>query len=57
LIVLGGLVVYTMTRPPATEVGTFEECAQAGYPVRETQPRICTTTQGKVFKESSATPE
>lgn len=53
LLVAGGAFAYTVMRPATTEVSTFQECAQAGYPVRETAPRVCTTPQGESFEEPS----
>lgn len=53
LLVAGGAFAYAMMRPVTTEVSTFQECAQAGYPVRETAPRVCTTPHGESFKESN----
>lgn len=34
---------------PAVEISSFEECAQAGYPIMETYPEQCRTSDGKTF--------
>ncbi|MFZ3012001.1 MAG: hypothetical protein WA060_03360 [Minisyncoccia bacterium] len=36
-----------------TIVTNFEECARAGFPVREGTPRECTAENGLVYKEEA----
>lgn len=36
---------------PVAEIGSFEECISAGYPVMESYPRQCRTDDGKNFTE------
>ncbi len=36
---------------PTSVVNSFEECAEAGYPVMESYPRQCRTDDGKTFTE------
>lgn len=49
LIITSGTFVYTLVQPATTEVDTFDECVKAGYPVRGSDPRECTTFEGEVF--------
>lgn len=35
----------------STEITTFQECVDAGYPVQESYPRQCTTPDGDRFTE------
>lgn len=51
LILSGGAFVYATMQPAVTEVDSFEECKEAGYPVRESNPRVCTTFEGDSFTE------
>lgn len=39
---------------PAEAVGSFEECAAAGYPVMESHPRRCAVPGGPTFAEELA---
>lgn len=36
-------------------ITSFEECAEAGYPVMESYPRQCRTAEGKLFVETIPT--
>jgi hypothetical protein len=36
-----------------TIVTNFEECARAGFPVREGTPRECTTPNGSIYREET----
>ncbi len=36
---------------PSPDISSFEECAQAGYPVMESYPRKCQTPDGQIFVE------
>ncbi len=38
-------------KPSQKTITSFEECADAGYPVMESHPRQCKTPDGKVFVE------
>lgn len=53
LIIISGLFIYTMAKPAITEVDTFNECAEAGYPVSNSEPRKCTTYEGEIFTEQT----
>ena len=35
----------------AKNINTFEECANAGYPIAESYPRQCRTPEGRLFVE------
>ena len=37
------------------EIGSFKECAEAGYPIMESFPRRCRTEDGRVFTEGEDT--
>lgn len=41
----------TFFQKSTKEINSFEECAQAGYPVGESYPRQCWTPDGKHFVE------
>ncbi len=54
LIVIGiaGFIMFAARRAPATSViTTFGECVRAGFPVQESDPRVCRTPDGKSFEE------
>lgn len=43
--------IISPTPKPAEEINSFEKCVQAGYPVAESYPRQCRTSDGKSFVE------
>lgn len=51
IVLSAGVVVWLNLQPPRVEVQSFEECAQAGYPVMESYPRQCKAPDGKTFVE------
>ncbi|HUV81024.1 MAG TPA: GerMN domain-containing protein [Patescibacteria group bacterium] len=55
IIVLGGAALYFIEFKPAEEpisgIDSFEECANADYPVLESYPRQCKTPDGRTFAE------
>lgn len=65
LLVIAGLGiagVYIATRPAAEEpaapvVLSFEDCANAGYPIMESYPRQCATPDGRTYAEELPAPE
>lgn len=50
-----GIVMLLRSKSPVQqlekEVTTFQECKQAGYPLKESYPRTCQTPGGKIFTE------
>lgn len=50
-----GIVGLVLTLNPARSavVNSFEECAEAGYPVMESHPRQCRTPDGRLFIETT----
>jgi len=48
VVILGVLFSSTIG---IRRVGSFEECAAAGYPVMESYPRQCKTPDGRIFVE------
>ena len=59
LAVLGYFVYQSLKSPaeePSTFVSNFKECALAGFPVSEGDPRECRTTNGSIYKEETTTP-
>lgn len=48
---IGGLFV-TVTPLQSAVIISFEECAEAGYPVMESYPRQCITPDGRRFVET-----
>jgi hypothetical protein len=38
-------------------INSFNDCAAAGYPVSESQPRQCRTPDGRLFTETLTTPD
>ena len=56
ILVLVGTVVYFLVNNQIIvidkeKISNFEECAAAGYPVMESYPRQCRTSDGKLFVE------
>lgn len=62
LVILGilGYFMYQSLKSteetPNTYVSNFRECALAGFPVTEGNPRECRTPNGLVYKEETTTP-
>lgn len=40
---------HTMQQKKALSIGSFEECALAGYPIMESYPERCATPDGRSF--------
>jgi hypothetical protein len=56
LAILGYFVYQSLKSPaeePSTFVSNFKECALAGFPVSEGNPRECRTTNGSTYKEET----
>jgi hypothetical protein len=57
IIIILGVILYFVTQrkietsPIVSNVSTFEECKAAGYPVQESYPERCTTSDSKVFTQ------
>jgi hypothetical protein len=54
VIVVGIVVYFTAFKPgevPTPSINSFEECVSAGYPVLESYPRQCKTSDGETFTE------
>lgn len=52
MVVLGAGLYWNQGRGDSvTLVNSFEECANAGYPVGESYPRQCWTPEGQNFVE------
>jgi len=53
LVAGGGVVIWTVVNTPADSeaITSFEECTAAGYPVMESYPRQCKTSDGRTFVE------
>ena len=48
-LVAAAFFIGTMRKELPVQITNFEECAKAGYPVRQGYTEQCTTPQGKVF--------
>lgn len=46
-----GLLAGEPEETPRVVVSDFTECAEAGYPVQESYPRVCRTPEGQSFTE------
>jgi hypothetical protein len=46
-----GFLVFRSEKFQPPTITTFEQCAQAGYPITEKYPRECRTPDGKLFIE------
>ncbi|OGI66256.1 hypothetical protein A3A95_02025 [Candidatus Nomurabacteria bacterium RIFCSPLOWO2_01_FULL_39_18] len=60
VIILAGIAGYLIInrQPPpetTTVIGSFEDCAKAGYPVGESYPRQCSAPDGSTFIEELTT--
>lgn len=55
LLSLAALLVGACS-PSAAVITSFEECANAGYPVQESHPRRCTVPDGVTFTEEIDVP-
>jgi len=51
LILLAGFVYFAREQQSLLLVGSFEACAEHGYPIMESYPRQCKTPDGKTFIE------
>lgn len=54
LFIIGivGAIMFTQRKAPKSQViMTFGECVRAGFPVQESDPRVCRTPDGKSFEE------
>jgi hypothetical protein len=58
-IVVGGVgwLWYRTTQDSIRQVNSFGECAAAGYPIEESDPRRCRTPDGRSFPEENIAPE
>ena len=64
LLVLGALLVIvgilvgmdTYLKTDVTNaINSFEDCAEAGYPIRESYPEQCATPDGRTFTNDTNT--
>ena len=57
IVVAGAAVIYFLPReskaPDVIAIYDFATCAEAGYPVAESQPRTCRTPNGTVYTETN----
>lgn len=51
LVAIIGVVYWKYYKGPAVPVTNFEECQAKGYPILESYPRQCKTSNGKTFTE------
>lgn len=51
ILIIAGFLYWNERKDVIQAVDNFEECAEAGYPVLQTQPRQCVTPEGGVFTE------
>lgn len=52
IIGIAGAIYFLSGRPKTdAAIKTFGECLRAGFPVQESDPRICTTPDGTQFEE------
>ena len=60
LLILAAILGYMRWAPPfdmpRTSVSSFEECANAGYPILESYPAQCRTPEGAIFIQSAESP-
>src|SRR3989344_2189845 len=49
LVVLVGLIMAISPSTPQAEITSFQECADAGYPIMESFPEQCRTPDGGTF--------
>lgn len=57
VVVVVGLFLYMNKKynaPKVTEILSFEDCKNAGYPVMESFPRQCKTPDGRTYAEEVA---
>jgi len=47
VIVLGLALVYVNRQWALAQIDSFEDCAQAGYPIMESYPEQCATPDGR----------
>lgn len=55
LLLIGIILISGCVRQTA-EINSFDDCANAGYPILESYPRQCKTPDGRTFTEK-LTPE
>lgn len=54
LVIIGitGVIMWgSRSAPKEKVISTFGECVRAGFPVQESDPRVCSTPDGTVFEE------
>lgn len=54
---LGGVLIgYRVGYKRATHanINSFEDCARAGFPIQESYPEVCVTSDGKRFVNDAA---
>ena len=49
LVVIVGLIMAVLPSTPQAEITSFQECADAGYPIMESFPEQCRTPDGRTF--------
>lgn len=53
LLVGLGYLIYTKSKKPVQVISSYDQCAQAGYPILNTYPSQCKTPDGKIFVSTS----
>jgi hypothetical protein len=51
LVIFGIYYFNSVKKEKITEISSFEECVEAGYPVMESYPRKCQVPEGDLFSE------
>ncbi|MDO8551301.1 MAG: carboxypeptidase-like regulatory domain-containing protein [bacterium] len=51
--VVGAIYLFGAKKDNLSEIQSFEDCFKAGYPVMESYPRQCRTTDNKYFVEKT----
>lgn len=60
LSIAAGALIYISSRAKAhraLSIGSFEECALAGYPIMESYPEQCRTPDGRTFVNDKQAPQ
>ena len=50
-IILMGMIVWKAVKKVPVNINNFDDCMKAGYPVTETNPSQCETSEGKTFTQ------
>lgn len=55
LVLLAGLIISMSQSPSQAVISSFQECADAGYPIMESYPEQCRTPDGRTFVNEAQT--